>query len=804
MAQDASTAHQDEVLYIETLGVLVNCWKHKPNNASPAFSLRRYSHPEDVDFKELMDQVSGETPLQTFYPSQLTSFCTTFATGPVSTGEAFQLYQALAFLQRGFSRIIRGHLAKSEIHRRLLKFTSLPNFSHSLQYYQLFWHGHSNCPLVAPLLVILICEFCEEHLSEAEYAERVYDARIRDGPGMSLKTRDRLLDLALPIPLDSLTREGQLILTVASQGSRVDQIVHPASKRALLPDPAFAVPLPAPQASSSSVPKRRLRPLSPDFDQPIGQPLTTNSPQSRRPPAKFPVTPDPIVEDVEEEDLTATDVFKDSGSPDVLVIRPSIARAAKAKPKIPEEFQKVPAPSSVHKREHSPPSIALSSSTAAPPTKKRRTQKSAGKARAESLVPALEESSPKDEEPFRIQEGEPDYFTGDDSRTSTHAHFLTNPDFKPKAPFSELIRKTITQNPRAPKLPFLRRPKWKLSDEMKKFGAFINSTDTAFSLQGLSCYNYLASRPLQSTTSATLPSPEALHSPTNCLSCLSRGVVCEGGTKIGGPFGHCDRTHRNCPSCLGLDEHRDRFLAIHNTVQGYPAGYSDSLERFRATLDEMGHVTASFETIFGDIRRRLALNLQEIRAHGFDFNVVLSKWADENPNLPLDYDLLTWLATFFGWDSACNLSAFLVDPTDTARLEEFLLANDFPDDAPTNLSVPAPSMASATDLPPESRAPPTSSSSVPLGPVLSSRRRPAAAVPSNFSSDSKFHTPPASTTADDNMEVEEGTSRASVAQALVTEHDDSEEDEMAGDDTDEEVLVEAEPPTTLKSPRSRK
>ncbi|KAJ3713675.1 hypothetical protein C8R42DRAFT_727145 [Lentinula raphanica] len=810
-------ANDSDALFLpasaEECSILVNRWKHKPNNASPAFSLRRYSHPEDVDFKELLDQVSGETPLQTFYPSQLTSFCTTFATGSVSTGEAFQLYQALAFLQRGFSRIIRGHLAKSEIHRRLLKFTSLPNFSHSLQYYQLFWHGHSNCPLVAPLLVILICEFCEEHLSEAEYAERVYDARIRDGPGMSLKTRDRLLediteifelqDLALPIPFDSLTREGQLILTVASQGSRVDQIVHPASKRALLPDPAFAVPLPAPQASSSSVPKRRLRPLSPDFDQPIGQPLTTNSPQSRRPPAKFPVTPDPIVEDVEEEDLTATDVFKDSGTPDVLVIRPSIARAAKAKPKIPEEFRKVPAPSSVHKREHSPPSIALSSSTAAPPTKKRRTQKSAGKARAESLVPALEESSPKDEEPFRIQEGEPDYFTGDDSRTSTHARFLTNPNFKPKAPFSELIRKTVAQNPRAPKLPFLRRPKWKLSDEMKNFGAFINSADTSFSLQGLSRYNYLASRPLQSSTSTTLPSPEALLSPNNCLSCLSRGVVCEGGTKIGGPCGHCDRTHRNCPSCLGLDEHRDRFLAIHNTIQGYPAGYSGSLERFRDTLEEMGHIMSSFETIFGDVRRRLALNLQDIRTNGFDFNVVLSKWADDNPNLPLDYDLLTWLATFFGWDSACNLSSFLVDPNDTARLEEFLRSNEFPADDSTGPSIPALVTTSVADPSSAPRSPPVATL-LPPEPILRSRRRPAAAVPSNYSSESKFHTPPASTTADDEMDVEEGTSRTSVAQALVAEHDDSEEEEIAGDDTDEDVPVELEPPTTLRSPQSRK
>ncbi|KAJ3737881.1 hypothetical protein EV360DRAFT_91154 [Lentinula raphanica] len=178
----------------EECSVLVNRWKHLPNSASPAFSLSRYSQPEEVNFKVVLDQDTNDMTPNTFYPSQLTTFCTTFALGAVSSGEAYQLYQALAFLQHGFARLIRGHLSKAEIHRRLLAFTGLPNFSYSLQYYQLFWHGHCNCPLVAPLLVILVCEFCEEHLTATEYADRVYNSRLRDGPGMSLKTRDRLLE----------------------------------------------------------------------------------------------------------------------------------------------------------------------------------------------------------------------------------------------------------------------------------------------------------------------------------------------------------------------------------------------------------------------------------------------------------------------------------------------------------------------------------------------------------------------------------------------------------------------------------
>ncbi|KAJ3738273.1 hypothetical protein EV360DRAFT_90625 [Lentinula raphanica] len=794
-----------------SIALFVN-WGGLPALPTPYFFLAlprsarlpRYTHPEDVDFEELLDQNTEDIRPDTFYPSQLTTFCTTFASGPESAAEGYQLYQALAFLQRGLARIIRGHLARSEIHRRLIAFTNLPSFSYSLQYYQLFWHGRCNCPLVAPLLVILVCEFCEDHLSDKEYASQVYDSQIRDGPGMSTKTRDRLLeditelfelqDLALPLPFDPSTREGQLIVTVASQGSRVDQILHPVSLKPQLPDPSFLVTHPAPLNPLSS--KRRIRPPSPDF----GQTQSSTSPRLISTPRKtvhaFPVAPDPI--DVDAEDDPAPS--KTTTTPDVLIVRQSLARTAKTKPKIPEEFRKGPAPAA--KRERSPADLTLEPPIPLP--KKRRTQAASGKTRANTPALPVAPRLVTPDVPVRIQEGPPDYFDEDDVRTAGHQGFLTNPDFKVKVPFSQLIKKTIAQNPRAPKLPFLRAPKWQLSEEMKDFGAFINSPDTTFSLQGLSRYNYLASRPLQPTVGTTLPSPEALHSHNNCLTCLSRGVVCEGGGKLGGACSHCDRTHRNCPSCLGLDEHKDRFLAIHNTVQGYPAGYSGSLDRFRSTLDEMTHVATSFETIFDDVRRRLALNLQEVQANGFDFNVVLSKWTEDNPNLPLDYDLLTWLATFFGWDSACNLSAFLVDPADAARLEDFLRNNtsSSTETADSPAPPPAPASTSATSLPITTPASPTTLNS--LESPHRPRRRPAAATPSNFFSNDKFHTPPASTTVEEEMEVDEETSRASVAQALVTAHDDIDDEEDAEVEPDDDVPVEIAPPASLNISKSRK
>ncbi|KAJ3715019.1 hypothetical protein C8R42DRAFT_725961 [Lentinula raphanica] len=782
----------------EECSTLINRWKHLPNTASPAFSLRRYTHPDEVNFKELVNQDTSRIRPDTFYPPQLTTPCTTFATGSVASGEGYQLYQALAFLQRGLSRIIRGHLSKAEIHRRLLAFTALPNFSYSLQYYQLFWHGHQNCPLVAPLLIIALCKFCEEHLTAKEYAARVYNAQAKDGPGMSLKTRDRLLeditdfvelqDLAIPIPLDPSTREGQLLLSVTNQGSKVDHILHPVYRKRLFPDPAFAVSTTSSSQSShpATVTKQRLRPPSPDFDKPsMGSPSVV-VPRNRKPPKRFPVAPDPIDVDAEDE----LDVFSGTEVPDVPVLRPSIARSAKAKPKIPEEFRKVPAPSPVTKRDRSPAETKLDVALSEPPPKKRRTHKAAGKVPADSLAPLPDEPLVlHDREALRVQDGPPDYFYGDDSRTLVHQRFLTSSSFQPKTPFSQVIVKARDNNKKVSKLPFLRAPKWNLSEEMKGFGAFANIGDTTYSLQGLSRFGYASSRFFWPSNSQTLPSPESLHSTNNCLTCISRGEVCESSEKPGGICRQCNGTHRSCPSCLSLEEHRDRFLAIHNHVQGYPDGYAAALDHFASELKQM----TKLEDLLQDSHRSLAKSMQNIRAVGFDINVVLSQWMDHNPNLVLDYDTVTWLATFFGWDSSCNLIEFLATPEDRERLEEFI-RNNLADPAAPSTSLVASTSASVPASDPLSPVVP-----VAADPPRSSRRRPAAAVPINFSQEPKLPSP----VADEEMDIEDGASasRNSAGPALVTEYDDSDEEDDAEEDTDDD---DPAPLAPSKSPTVRK
>ncbi|KAJ3831413.1 hypothetical protein F5878DRAFT_667581 [Lentinula raphanica] len=759
----------------EECSVLVNRWKHLPNTASPAFSLRRYTHPDEVSFREVLEQDTDNSRPDTFYPALLTTFCSTFSHGAVSTAEGFQLYQALAFLQRKFARLIKGHLSKQEIHRRLLDLTALRNFSDSLEYYQLYWHGRQNCPLAAVVLVLLICEFCEEHLSGEEYASRVYDQKARDGPGMSMKTRERLLEdipdsyeletLALPIPLDPSTREGQLLLTVTGRGSPVDKIVHPHTRKVVAPDPSFQPPPgPGKPAVSTSPPKARLRPPSPDFDEASEDNVPASLPKPRRGVRNFPVTPSVAEEDTGDE-LNPTDVFKTPASPDVLVLRPSIARAAKTNPKIPEALRKVPTPVPSTKRGHSPAEAKL-----VPPVAESSCQKASS-----TIAPPEDPSALQDEEPFLIQEGDPAYHHGDDTKVTAHSRFLTNPRFQPKTPFSQLISNARENNKRGSKIPFLRAPKWKVTDELRDFGAFANIGDTTFSLQGLSRFGYASSRFLWPSNNKTLPSPESLYSTNNCLTCTSRGEVCESTaclwTTIGIAFALSMTTSKVIPM----------------------VGYAASLEQYAVALDHITKLQASFAPLFHDAQQALLHGMQKVRSTGFDLNVVLSRWAEDNPDLPLDYDTLTWLATLFGWDSSCNLVDYLATAEDRARLEAFMhdsLPSPADPVAPATLPAVSSSLLDAPE-PPES-------------PRLS-RRRPAAATPSNFFSDHEFHTPlPESTIVDDegeneaeNDEKAEEVSRVSAGRSLLTEYEDE-------SDEDGEPDVETIEPHASEVPNSVK
>ncbi|KAJ3963857.1 hypothetical protein EV361DRAFT_874492 [Lentinula raphanica] len=537
-----------------------------------------------------------------------------------------------------------------------------------LDHYRSFWHRGQDCPLFAALFMALFCDYCENLLSAAEYREYLYDEEERTGGGMSKRSRRQikssfpdvsvtLTSLAIPLPLDPSTKEGQLIITVCHKGPPGSQLIHPFSKVSLLPDPSgFIRALPrslTPAGRPQSAPKKR-----------------------RPPPAAY---SDIELDDDDYEADTPEPHAADDSEPielEIPKIRESIARAAKArgrggtsKTELPtsQPFVQIPAK---RERQLSPTNDTIAPE--GPPAKKKKSQKVLGKSRAvspsNSLVPTTQ---PPDPQRLRIQEGPPDYFEDDDTRDPNQLLMLSNPDFTITTGFSSILLQSSNSR-RGARAPLLCPPKFMIADEIKDLGAFLSTPEVTFSLQALSRYNYLTSRHLRTLNSRTLPAHTSMYSTSNCLTCLSRGLVCEGGSKANGTCNNCEATHRTCPSCLGLEDHQDRFRAIHQTVQGFPFGYASAVDAFEKSLDRYTHLQTSFEPLFADARQDLADKMRHLRAQGFDANVVLSRWAEENPNTPVDFETISWFSTLFGWNTSCNLSRFLSNPTDIAKLETFL------------------------------------------------------------------------------------------------------------------------------------
>ncbi|KAJ3737908.1 hypothetical protein EV360DRAFT_77316, partial [Lentinula raphanica] len=227
-------------------------------------------------------------------------------------------------------------------------------------------------------------------------------------------------------------------------------------------------------------------------------------------------------------------------------IRESIARAAKAKTRVPSQphvptakpFVNLPA-----KRERAATSAEDTYIPEGPPTKKKKSQKAAGKSRAVSPSLSLAVGTvPGDTQRLRIQEGPPDYWEGDDTRDPRLLLSLTNPNFTITTGFSDILQQSSNTR-RGARAPLLRPPKFLIADELRELGAFLSTPEVTFSLQALSRYNYLTSRHLRTLNSRTLPAHDSIYSTSNCLTCLSRGLVCEGGSKSNGSCNNCEATH---------------------------------------------------------------------------------------------------------------------------------------------------------------------------------------------------------------------------------------------------------------------
>ncbi|KAJ3963599.1 hypothetical protein EV361DRAFT_956831, partial [Lentinula raphanica] len=490
--------------------ILRQAWPSHNNSFDSAFSLKLYSDPEPTTFPNSPTPGYKSQIPETFYPELLVQFVEDFSRGAVCREEGFMLYQALNVVQDALADVMDSPKAKTK--DALLSMLKEPMVTSALGYYRIFWHKTRCCPLFALRFICLFCDFCEKVLTKAEYATKIYNEDTRRGLGVdkSLCNKTRAIkgpshnvaSLAIPLPLDPSTYEGQLLITIAQAGAASNVLHHPVTGTVLLPDPSGVADLP---------------PASPLLNALEDEDFENEGPASPEEENDGPASPalDLGVEDDGEtevsEDTDAKDVFKApkgkgkaKASNEFPVrssprVRHSKASTAKVGP--PVASRPIPKPT---KRERDTSSPVADVDMQEPLPKKAKTSTASAKITKESPPPQVADAAPtrtakgsKSSVATQDVAMEPEVQLehNDLDTTTHHSLFLTNPNFQIKTAFADLVEQDSGVK-RRPEMQILRSSPWTIDDELKQLGAFLTVGGVTFSLDNLGRFGHLVSRRL--------------------------------------------------------------------------------------------------------------------------------------------------------------------------------------------------------------------------------------------------------------------------------------------------------------------
>ncbi|KAJ3737898.1 hypothetical protein EV360DRAFT_91131 [Lentinula raphanica] len=188
-----------------------------------------------------------------------------------------------------------------------------------------------------------------------------------------------LKQLAIPIPFDATTCEGQIIVTISSQGTDVDQIRQPCTNIALRPDPSAPKPSKAHSGRKEPFPPpSQRRPSSPKEDESSSEASLRHGISAPSSPQRFPLlrslVPEVLV--VEDEDDDEPDLFVQPPDP-VPPSNHSSEHCTGSQNQAPDRGCVKASTPSV-KRERDPVVAEADQPANEPPSKKRRTQSAAG------------------------------------------------------------------------------------------------------------------------------------------------------------------------------------------------------------------------------------------------------------------------------------------------------------------------------------------------------------------------------------------------------------------------------------------
>ncbi|KAJ3727170.1 hypothetical protein C8R42DRAFT_717992 [Lentinula raphanica] len=640
-ARDSLTAKK-QVLFLPAskheCELLRQAWPAHTNSFDSAFALKLYADPEPVTLPSVPSADQKSKIPDTFYPELLVQFVKEFEKGALCCEEGFLLYQALNIVQDALADVMDEPKAKTK--DALLSMLKNPQVTNALGYYRLFWHKTRACPLFALRFVCLFCDFCAKVLSKSEYTAKVYNEEARRGFGVDamLRTKVRALkgpthnvaSLAIPLPLDPSTFEGQLLITVAQAGPAAQVLRHPVTNAILLPDPSGVADLPPASPLLNAWEDEDFSmegPASPvDEDEGLASPILD-------------VGDDDDGETEVSEDIAAEDVFKapkGKGKAKASIDTPirrsprvNIPKATSSKVGPPVTSRPVPKP--IKQVTASAAPIA-DMEMREPVPKKPKTSTVSVNAPKESSPPQVaDKAKPKTPkgskpavEPHEVAvEPEAPLEHNDVNTSAHHTLFLTNPNFTVKTAFADLVAQDQGTK-RRPEMQILRSSPWTIDDELKGLGAFLTAHGVSFSLDNLGRFGHLISRHWFMMI-LTLP----LRIPTLLLPSTAFPA-----------------------NALHLELQADLLQELPKSVQSLPGSYALALDRFQTGLDRYFRA----QELAQEMSNLAAYNLAQL----------------EHPDDKLSYDDVTLLATFFNWNSSCNLSAYLETPEEIERFQQFL------------------------------------------------------------------------------------------------------------------------------------
>ncbi|KAJ3738233.1 hypothetical protein EV360DRAFT_77010, partial [Lentinula raphanica] len=601
-ARDSLLNSSDAILFLPSTpaetAVLQKLWRKFPNTLDSAFDQQEYEVTDDLDFPQSIPADYNNRVPTNFYLPELVQLYQPFASGPLCRVDASFLYRGLRLVQDAITEVQAANKSRAKTQTNIIRLLEDVSIQNALKHYRRFWHRSRSCPLFALRFICLFCDYCEKYLDDVEYTRLVYDESKSTGFGVSAALRTAVKNsikssvptmatLAIPIPFDVLSSEGQLIIKVASAGSPPRYLKNPFTGQTLFPDPLYDAHAPP------TTPPPRAGPSNEGIASPILSNEGIASPVGS--PALLAEGDDLGETEASSEEVEGLDVFQGSrvrthAGTDLGVTRSSASRPKPVKigppigrPKAkPLEGSK---PSIVVKVKRERPEAEKSDRLPSPVSKRQKTGKAAGKARAVTPPPQdeVDELAPEEviSEAAASSLALDSPLASNDLDISQQVSFLANPNYKPRIAFSTLVSPGHNLK-RRPDHQVLRMPKWIATPELASVGSFLTAGNASFSISNLARFAHLTTRGIAPSTSPLDPD---IAPTTDCVSCLIRGLTCRNGEQIGGPCAGCEQSHRTCPSALHMELQSDLLDIIPEAVRSLPGGFSESVGQLQEALN---------------------------------------------------------------------------------------------------------------------------------------------------------------------------------------------------------------------------